>query len=460
MTARYTTVAIALHWLTALAILAMIPMGWWMSEAIAQPDSQATAYRVFQLHKSIGFTILALTVFRIVWRLTHRTPPLPQEMKGWEAFLARSTQFAFYGLLLALPLTGWLYVSTGWAVGLDRALNVATSWFGLLPVPHLPGVEALAESVRRTLAFQAMAAHSLMAWGAVVLVALHAGAALKHHFVDRDHVLRDMLPRWRKPAAPAPRTEQVGPDEAATLVEPDTAESPLIEEAPAPVTPPKQRGGGAPMFAGLALAAAIGVVGWTSARPAQMTAAAPAETATARAAAPDTAIIPGTAPAWTLDRAASSIQFGGTHAGAAFSGRFEDWEGRIWFDPADLAGSRAVITVRTGSARTGDATQEGSLQDAEWFDPAGFPTARFEATAFRAVGGDRYEAQGTLRIKDRVVPTILPFTFRETAGQAVVEGTLTLDRTAFDLGLASDAAGDWVSKAITVTVSVRARREG
>lgn len=75
------------------------------------------------------------------------------------------------------------------------------------------------------------------------------------------------------------------------------------------------------------------------------------------------------------------------------------------------------------------------------------------------MGGDRYEAQGTLRIKDRAVPTILPFTFRETAGRAVVEGTLTLDRTAFDLGLASDAAGDWVSKAITVTVSVHARRE-
>ena len=191
-----------------------------------------------------------------------------------------------------------------------------------------------------------------------------------------------------------------------------------------------------------------------------MTATAPAETAAARAAAPDAAIIPGTAQTWTLDRADSSIRFGGTHAGAAFNGRFEDWEGRIWFDPADLAGSRAVVTVRTGSARTGDATQEGSLQDAEWFNPAGFPTARFEATAFRALGGDRYEAQGTLRIKDRAVPTILPFTFRETAGRAVVEGTLTLDRTAFDLGLASDAAGDWVSKAITVTVSVHARREG
>lgn len=461
MTARYTTVAIALHWLTALAILAMIPMGWWMSEAIRDPDSQATAYRVFQLHKSIGLTILGLTALRIGWRLTHRAPALPEDMKGWEAFLARATQFAFYGLLLALPLTGWLYVSAGWAVGVDRALGVATSWFGLLPVPHLPGVPDLATDVRRALAFQAMGAHSLMAWGAVVLVGLHAGAALKHHFIDRDSVLRDMLPGRRTHAQEAAPVEAV----EAVPAEPSTAESVLAEaiaepEAAIPEVSPKRRGGaGAAMAAGLALTAAIGAVGWTTARPAPGEAAGPAETTTARAA-PEAAIVPGTAQAWTIDRAASSIQFGGTHAGAAFKGRFEDWEGRIWFDPADLAGSRAVITVRIGSARTGDATQEGSLQEAEWLDPAGVPTARFEATGFRALGGDRYEAQGTLRLKDKVVPTTLAFTFQEAAGQAVVEGTTTLDRTAFDLGLASDAAGDWVSKAITVTVSVRAARAG
>lgn len=457
MPVRYSSVAIALHWLTALAVLAMIPMGWWMSEAIRDPDSQATAYRVFQLHKSIGLTILGLTALRIGWRLTHRAPPLPEGMRGWEAFLARATQFAFYGLLLALPLSGWLYVSTGWAVGVDRALNVATSWFGLLSVPHFPGVPDLATDVRRALAFQAMGAHSLMAWGAVVLVVLHAGAALKHHFIDRDSVLRDMLPRGR--SRPAETTPAEPSSVETPPTEPAPAEAITEPEAPETEAPPKRRSdAGAAMAAGLALTAAIGGVGWATARPVPAASPAPAEATTAARAGPEAAIVPGTAQAWTIDREASSIQFGGTHAGAAFKGRFEDWDGRIWFDPADLAGSRAAITVRTGSARTGDATQEGSLQDAEWFDPAGFPTARFEAATFRALGGDRYEAEGTLRIKDKVVPTTLAFTFRETAGQAVVEGTATLDRTAFDLGLASDAAGDWVSKAITVTVSVRAER--
>ena len=101
---------------------------------------------------------------------------------------------AFYALLLALPLTGWLYVSAGWAVSQDRALEVATSWFGLFPIPHLPGVAELAAGVKRALAFQAMGAHAAMAWGAVILVALHVGAALKHQFIDRDNVLHRMIP--------------------------------------------------------------------------------------------------------------------------------------------------------------------------------------------------------------------------------------------------------------------------
>ncbi|MNE59226.1 hypothetical protein D3C80_1543100 [compost metagenome] len=167
---------------------------------------------------------------------------------------------------------------------------------------------------------------------------------------------------------------------------------------------------------------------------------------------------PGTATAWTIDKAASAIEFTGTHAGAAFKGRFEQWEGQVWFDPADLAGSKAVVLVKTGTARTGDATQEGSLSGAEWLDPSAYPTARFEATSFKAMGGDRYEATGTLRIKMTTVPVVLPFTFDEANGVATVAGRLELDRTALDLGMMSDASGDWVSKAIGVEIRVKAKR--
>ncbi|MFN7112094.1 MAG: YceI family protein [Brevundimonas sp.] len=119
-----------------------------------------------------------------------------------------------------------------------------------------------------------------------------------------------------------------------------------------------------------------------------------------------------------------------------------------------------MITVHTNSARTGDATQEGSLKGVEWFDPGQYPTARFETTGFRALGGNRYQATGRLRIKATSLPVVLPFTFRESAGVATVEGRVELDRTALNLGLESDATGDWVSKMIDVQIKVSARRAG
>ena len=161
---------------------------------------------------------------------------------------------------------------------------------------------------------------------------------------------------------------------------------------------------------------------------------------------------------WTIDRDASEIAFAGSQSGAAFNGRFERWSGQIRFDPADLAGSKAVITVQTGSARTGDSTQEASIQGAEWFDVGQYPTARFETTGFRSLGGDRYQATGRLRIKTTSLRVVLPFTYRETGGVATVEGRLQLDRTALNLGLDSDATGDWVSKMVDVRIKVRARR--
>ena len=442
----YASVAIVLHWLTALALIALIPMGWWMSRAVAEPDSQAAAYRVFQLHKSIGLTVLALTVIRIGWRLTHWARDAEAGARTWEVFVARITHFAFYGLLLALPLSGWLYVSTGWAAGLDQALNVATSWFGVIQVPHLPGVENLAVGVRRTLAFHTLSAHKAMAWGAVFLIGLHAGAALKHHVLDRDDVLAGMLPMLRRRERSAVAGATSG----------DAATSSAAAASVAGPSPYRT----ASALIGLAVAPAIGLFGWLLARPEARDDLGRAAPAAAITVVMDEPVAPGSAQAWTIDAAASTLEFSGTHAGVDFRGRFQDWRAHIWFDPADLAGSRAVVIVSTGSARIGDATQEASLRDPEWFDPGRHPSARFEATVFRSVGGDRYEAAGTLRIKDRVQPAVLPFTFRETARGARVEGSMTLDRSAFDLGMASDAAGDWVSREIRLRVSVEARRSG
>lgn len=429
---RYTSVAIVLHWTTALLVIAMVPMGWWMVDAINEPASQQTAYQAFQLHKSIGFAILALTLARLAWRLTHPTPALPSGMRWWEVFLARATHVCFYGILVALPLTGWIYVSTGWAAALDRPLSVATSWFGLFTVPHLPGIEG-----QRDVAFGAIGAHELLVWAGIVLLALHVGAALKHQFIDRDGVLAQMIPllgRGNKPHGGAVsggwRAFATAAGLAAVIIVTATGWSrnqpaPLAEAAPTPAVS-------------------------ASAEPA------PATQAAAVTEAPAPGATTGTAKAWTIDKSASSIAFSGTHTGNAFEGRFEQWDGDIRFDPADLANSSVSVLIDTASARTGDATQENSLQTDEWFNPARFPQARFEAATFRAIGDDRYEAEGTLTIKDKLFPVVLPFRLTIDDTVATMEGELELDRTALDLGMFSDPAAGWVSQAIAVKVKVRA----
>lgn len=423
---RYTTFAIALHWLIAAAVLCMVPLGWWMSDAVKEPANQQVAYRAFQLHKSVGLTILGLTVVRLIWRLLHRPPPI-EARHGWERYVAVASHAAFYVLLVMIPYTGWLYVSTGWAVSHDQPLNVATSWFGLFQVPHLP-VHELDPAARREIAYSAMGAHGKLAWGVLLLAGLHIAAALKHHVVDRDETLAHMIPIL-------PTGHDGGTPKRLT-----------------------RKGAALCWFVALLLVFGLQAVGWMTAKPP----AGGAKPAAAEAAAPHLGVeadfTPGSATAWVVDQTKSSITFSGTQSGAPFKGRFEEWQPHIWFDPANLAGSKAVVFIRSASARTGDATQESSLKEAEWFDTGRFSIARFETTAFKSLGDDAYEAEGTLRIKSKSLPVKLPFTFRETAGVARVAGKLELDRTALDLGMASDAAGQWVSKTIAVEIAVEAKR--
>jgi polyisoprenoid-binding protein YceI/cytochrome b561 len=125
---RYTTVAIALHWLIALAILAMLAIGLTMTHVKLAPVDK---FKLYQLHKSIGLTILALALLRLGWRLVHRPPALPAAMPAWERGAAEGTHVLLYGFMIGLPLLGWAMVSAS-------PFNLPTVLYGVLPWPHLP----------------------------------------------------------------------------------------------------------------------------------------------------------------------------------------------------------------------------------------------------------------------------------------------------------------------------------
>ena len=187
-TNRYDSVALVLHWLTAAAVLGLLVAGMTMTRL--HPGS-ALQFSLYQLHKSVGITVLALTLVRIGWRLGHRPPPLPPAMPAWERRAAAAGHLGLYALLLGLPLSGWAAVSAS-------PFNIPTVLYGLLPWPHLPGLATLAPSAKLAAEALLKQIHDAGAWTMLALLAAHVGAALRHHFQLRDGVMARMLPRWEK----------------------------------------------------------------------------------------------------------------------------------------------------------------------------------------------------------------------------------------------------------------------
>lgn len=176
---RYSTGAIILHWLIAVPIILNALLAVYMNSLppLERPP-------LIMVHAATGLTVLALSVARIGWRLTHTPPPAPSWLKPWERHLANSVHAAFYLLIVALPLIGWCMAS---------ARGRTVSIFGLFDVRPLPLPAEAAPT------FAGM--HVTMGYLMIALVALHIGGVLKHRFIDRDHVFARMWFGGRRPQA-------------------------------------------------------------------------------------------------------------------------------------------------------------------------------------------------------------------------------------------------------------------
>jgi len=180
---RWGSLAKFFHWAVVLLILVQATVGLIMVELPKRPN----VIPVYTFHKSLGLTILTLAVLRLLWRLFDRRPEEPAGMPHWQVIAARISHVLLYALLFAVPLSGWLF---------DSATRLRPLyWFGLFQVPSLTGGpnEALKDFAEE--------AHEFLFWTLAVVAAVHAAAALVHHFRDRDEVLRRMLPGTR-PARP------------------------------------------------------------------------------------------------------------------------------------------------------------------------------------------------------------------------------------------------------------------
>ena len=407
--ARYHGAAIVLHWLLAGLLVFQFALGLRL-EDVAGP----LKFTAYQFHKSTGITILLLSLARLTLRLA---VPRPGEVgEGLQRLAGRLTHWAFYAVMLLVPLSGWIIVSTA-------KLKVPTVLFGLIPWPHLPLPVSFNEP--------AALAHTVLAWALPALIALHVAAVI-YHLRQRDAVPGRMFPAALAPA--------LGLVSGLTL---------------------------------LAMAAALGWVGpipdlWHRA-PAPLAAAPvmyePADLAS-EAAPTDLPALVASASAdaavalscdWTV-APGSRLGFTAHYASEPVVGTFHKWSAKIHFCEGDPNKAAISATVNLASADTQDPSRDENLRGASFFNTASFAQARFTASGFKQLAPGRYAASGSLSLHGVNHPVRLVFTLKVTGDKAVAQGSTTLSRLAFGVGSDEWSATDQIPDPVSVQFTIRAHR--
>ncbi|MEX0347995.1 MAG: cytochrome b/b6 domain-containing protein [Paracoccaceae bacterium] len=379
----YGSVSKSFHWLTALLIFTVIPLGLianTMAAAVVNPDIPTTDAQVartaflFSMHKTIGVTIFFVALARIIWTLRQPHPGLLNADNKPEAFAAETVHWLLYGSLVLVPLSGWIHhaATTGFA---------PIWWPFGQNLPYVPKSESVAAF------FGGL--HWILQWVLIGALVLHIAGALKHHVIDRDQTLRRMLP---------------GPNTAPE--------------------PPAQHHSALPPVAalvawGVAIAggAMIGAFGHGALEHDDHAHADHADLAEVQS-------------DWRVEEGSLGISI--TQLSSEVEGSFAEWTAAISFDAPDAPGKagEVEVVVSIPSLTLGSVT--GQALGADFFDAEQFPTARFNAELFKTETG--YEARGPLTIRDQSVDVVLPFELTLDDDRAEMTGSLLLNRLDFGIG--------------------------
>lgn len=404
---RYSLGAILLHWLIAAALVFQIVF----AESLEGPRGPDLFAR-FQLHKSVGITILLLSVMRLGWRFV---APRPTSLPGpgWAVFLSKAVHFGFYVFMIAAPVTGWIMVSTS-------KTKIETLLFGVVPWPNLP--------VPAALGGPAGFLHHYMPNIAIALLVLHVAGALRHQYMLGHPVLSRMLPGGKGKAVGAVLL-------AAAIMLAGAILGKVIDPKGATAAP-------------VAAPAASTPVAVTTAPETPAAQAKPEEEKTAADAS--------TKPrAWAVNPG-GKLGFTANWNGEAVNGSFARWSANILFSPEALDASRIDVSIDLASVSTGDSQRDGSLTGSDFFDTSRFVRATYRASKFKALGGDKYRADGTLSLRGTSKPVPLAFTVSITGDRATARGTASIDRTSFGVGQGDYASTAEIAGPVAIAFDFRA----
>ena len=412
---RYSYLAIVLHWAIAALLAFQLGLGWRMVDL----GSAAAMYAPYQLHKSIGILVLALSLARLIVRFARPRPAAA--VGGVAGLLAAVVHTGLYAFMIGGSLTGWALVSTA-------KVKLPTLLFGTIPWPHLP-LGPVAHEPAEVL-------HGLLGWVGAALIVLHVAGALRHHLGAQaePNVLGRMIP-----AAGVARSGLGWGVAAAAMLGVVFGLPWLVYGKVVPVQPVAQSSRDAVEDE----PAAVDV----SAIATEVPIAEASASAVAEEKAPSRwQVLPG-----------GTLGFRVMVNGEAVDGTFSGWSADIVFDPDNPEAGSITVRIPLLSVSSGDDTRDTMLKGEDFFG-SGPAAAVFRSASIKRIGADRYRAAGTLSMNGARRPVNVAFALKITSDKAKATGTATLDRTAFAVGKGEWSGTDQIAGKVDVTFAFDAKR--
>lgn len=392
----YGGVAKFFHWVTAVLILALIGLGVFM-EGLPAATSAEAEYKswFYSLHKTIGVTLFAAALLRIVWALIQPHPAPLHPERRLETVAAATAHWVLYGSIVLMPLSGWLHHSA-----LDGFAPIWWPFFQDLPL--VPKSARLAEVFST--------AHYVFALLLGLTIFFHVAGVIKHVLFDKDDTLMRMMPGGGL----------VGTDVS-------TARSGKVLS---------------PILALLVFVGAFGVIAISHLTAPQSMSGIPVGEGVNEQA------------NWRVNHDNSSLEFVVLQSGKPVTGHFGKWSAAIHFDPKRLENADVAVDVDIASLELGGVSQQAT--SADFLDVTRFPSARFEAKQFHSHGGGRFEAKGALTLAGQTLPLDLPFELKIADERATMTGETVIKRLDFGIGAKGFPGGGLVGLEIKVVVNLEA----